>query len=191
MLNPYNPPPGWTIASGVLTPDRTVRGYLAREQDVKGRCYQRDCRRTCHVDHARLHEQGLGALKIQQVKQLLRCARLDTCALEFHEDLNAESLKLRNLTGRAAVSLRILCQGCGASRTVSPKAMVARLKSEGKGDETTETRDLAGLLSAPCKACGKVTWAVDVLWPNPATIGGRRQIDAAMAGTRAKDPLEF
>jgi hypothetical protein len=191
MLNPYNPPPGWTIASGVLTPDRTVRGYLAREQDVKGRCYQRDCRRTCHVDHARFHEQGLGALKIEQVKQLLRCARLDTCALEFREDLNAESLKLRNLTSRPAVSLRILCRGCGAIRSVSPAAMIARLKAQGKGDETTETRDLAGLLSASCKVCGKVTWAVDVLWPDPKTMGGQRQIHAATVGTLPKDGLEF
>lgn len=191
MPNPYSPPPGWTIAGGVLTPDRTVRGYLAREQDVKGRCAQRDCRRTCHVDHARLHEQGLGALKIQQVKHLLRCARLDTCALEFYEDLNAESLKLRNLTGRAAVSLRILCKGCGASRTVSPKAMVARLKGAGKGDETTETRDIPALLSASCKACGKVTWAVDVLWPDPKTMGGKRQIHAAQVGPLPKDGLEF
>ena len=191
MPDPYSPPPGWTIANGILTPDRSVRGYLARDQDVKGRCAQRDCRRTCHVDHARLHEQGLGALKIDQVKRLLRCARLDTCALEFHEDLTAESLKLGDLTRRPAVSLRILCRGCGASRAVSPRAMIAKLTSTGKGDGATETRDIARLLTAPCKACGKVTWAVDVLWPDPKTIGGKRQIHAATVGTLPKDGLEF
>ena len=30
---------------------------------------------------------------------------------------------------------------------------------------------LRGAASAPCKACGKVNWRVDVLWPNTETMG--------------------
>lgn len=188
----HTPPPGWTLASGMLQPDRSIAGYALRGQDVNGRCYQRDCRRSCHIDHKRIIERGLGALQIEQVKRTFRCSRLDHCAIEWHEDLKAESVQLGFLAGRAAVVLVIRCAGCGASLEVPPEAMIARLVADKRGGATTRTHELPDLLSGACKACGKTQWTVAVKWPDPNTWGGQRAIDlAARTPAAHKDPLEF
>lgn len=192
MYDPHKPPAGWLIASGILQADRTVRGYYMRRQDVAGRCHTRDCRRTCHVDIKRLHADGLGSLRMDQVKSLYRCQRLDGCGLDFHDDLKAESLKLDRLCRRPAVGILLRCCGCKVARKISPEHIIEVLKAEGIGGPETEVRDLSGLLSKPCKACGKTTWEVQVAWPDPETWGGRRMIDRAKPTTSGPiDPLDF
>lgn len=57
--------------------------------------------------------------------------------------------------------------------------------------DTTETRNIPELLSAPYKGSSEASGAVDVMWPDPKTIGGRRQIDAADVGRLPKDSLDF
>lgn len=196
FLTPFK---GWRVVSGTLQPDRTVLGYHQRDQDVRGHCYLRDCRRSCHVDHARLIEQGLGALRIDQVKRTMACGRIDGCNMEWTEDKRRESFSIGALVGRPAVALRIRCGKCNAAQEIAPEAMIRRLSAEGKGDRSTGFGDVAQLLTAPCKACGWSGWAVEVAWPDPATIGGRRKIQEAEAKARAvaagsglpKDPLAF
>jgi hypothetical protein len=192
MIDPHKPPAGWLIASGILQADRTVRGYYTRHQAVAGRCHARDCRRTCHIDIDRLHADGLGSLRMEQVKALFRCQRLDGCALVFYDDMKAESLKLDKLCRRPAVALLLRCRECKELRRIAPETMIARLRAEGKGGGDTEVRDLAALLTGACKACGKVSWNVQVAWPDPETWGGRRMIDLARPTTTGPiDPLEF
>ena len=192
MNDPHKPPAGWHIASGILQVDRTVRGYYTRRQDVVGRCHTRDCRRTLHVDIKRLHADGLGALRIDQIKTLFRCGRLDGCSLDFHNDLKAESLKVSTLCRRPAVAIALRCVGCGVVLKIAPEHMIERLQAEGKGGGDTEVRDLAPLLSGPCRACGKAAWDVQVAWPDPETWGGQRTIDLARPTTSGPiDPLDF
>lgn len=192
MHDPHKPPAGWLIASGILQADRSVRGYYTRRQDVSGRCHTRDCRRTCSIDIKRLHADGLGSLRMDQVKSLLKCGRLDGCSMVFHDDLKAESLKLSSLCRRQAVTVQLRCRACGGLLKVAPEHMIQRLQSEGKGGGDTEVRDLAGLLSGACKTCGKTGWDVQVAWPDPQTWGGRRTIDLARPTTSGPiDPLDF
>lgn len=192
MYEPYKPPKGWFIASGVLQVDRTVTGYCTRRQDVVGRCWARDCRRTLNLDLARILRDGLGALRITQVKDLYRCSRLDGCSLAFTDDLKAESLKLSVLCRRPAVTIQLRCDACKAQLRISPEHMIARLKADGRGGEDTEVRDLKPLLTGACKACGKVAWDVQVSWPDPNTYGGSRMIDMAKPTTTGPiDPLDF
>lgn len=42
MVDVYRPPKGWTATSGTLEPDRTLAGYLARGQGVRGHCQTND-----------------------------------------------------------------------------------------------------------------------------------------------------
>lgn len=192
MNDPHKPPIGWHIASGILQVDRTIRGYCARRQDVVGRCFARDCRRTLRLDINRIVGDGLGALRIDQVKALYRCGRLDGCSMAYQDDLKAESLKLGALCRRPAVAVALRCGACKAILKIAPEHMIARLQAEGKGGSDTEVRDLAALLSGPCKACGKVAWDVQVAWPDPNTWGGRRTIDQARPTTTGPiDPTDF
>ncbi len=190
--DPHKPPVGWLIASGILQVDRTVRGYYLRQQAVNGRCHTRDCRRTCWVDVRRLQADGLGALRMDQVKSLFKCQRLDGCGMVFHDELKAESLKLESLCGRRAVTIQLRCRGCKNELKVAPEHLIARLKAEAKGGGDTEVRDLANLMTGACKTCGKTAWAVDVAWPDPETWGGRRMIDLAEPTASGPiDPLDL
>lgn len=192
MYDPHRPPNGWLISSGILAPDRTVRGYHARRQGVSGRCHARDCRRTCHIDIERLQKDGLGALRMEQIKALFCCQRLDGCALVFYDDLKSESLKVSTLCRRAAVTIQLRCRACKVVLNIAPEQMIARLQAEGKGGGDTEVRDLPGLLTGACKACGKIAWDAQVAWPNPETWGGRRMIDLARPTVSGPvDPLDF
>lgn len=187
------PPKGWTILSGTLTLDKSIAGYFARDHDVRGRCYQRDCRRNCHIDHARLMEKGLGTLSIDQVKAMMKCHRLEGCGLEWQENPNRSTVPLLILRGRLAVKIRIKCRQCGGVSLVAPETMITRLQAEKKGDDRTLVSAIPGLLTKPC-ACGKTAWDVDVAWADPNTIGGRRQLEQAQLERdrhRLPDPLNF
>lgn len=189
------PPRGWLVVAGTLSLDQSIAGYFARDHDVRGRCFTRDCRRHCHVDHARLVAAGLGALTIDQVKRSLACGRLDGCSMEWQDNPKRSSLPLIVLRGRLAVRIRIKCRMCGTMSQVTPEAMIARLQAEQKGSDKTLVSELAGLLSKPC-ACGKTAWAVDVAWPDPNTLGGRKaleqaQLDRDQAKGRLREPTDF
>lgn len=193
MHRDLKPPTGWKIIAGTLALDQTISGYLARDHDVRGRCYQRDCRRNCHIDHARIVEHGLGALKIDQVKTAMRCARLEGCGIEWLENPNRATLPLMVLRGRVAVKVRIVCRGCATVSLVSPETMIARLKAEGLGDDSTTIAAIPGLLKKVC-ACGKTAWEVNVAWPDPNSYGGRSTIEREMRKLnigRLREPTDF
>ena len=145
------PPKGWTIVSGTLTLDKSIAGYFARDHDVRGRCYQRDCRRNCHVDHARLLEKGLGSLTIDQVKKMMQCHRLEGCGMEWLENPTRSTISLVVLRGRLAVKIRIKCRACGSVSLVAPETMAAQLQLQGKGDDRTLVSAIPALLTKPCR----------------------------------------
>lgn len=187
------PPRGWTIVAGTLTLDKTIAGYLARDHDVRGRCYTQDCRRNCHLDHGRLVAAGLGALTVDQVKRTMQCSRLQGCSMEWLENPKRSSLPLLVLRGRLAVRIRIKCRACGTLSHVSPETMIAKLQAEQKGGDATLVSEIAGLLQKACP-CGKTSWDVDVAWPDPNTIGGRRALEQAQAQRdrhRLREPTDL
>jgi hypothetical protein len=148
---------------GELSPDLTVAGYLARRREVRGVCRQRDCRRSCEIDCARLAQQGLGALRVHELKPLFKCARLGGCALEFHEQYGHE-LTLAVLARLERVHLRISCAKCRKPKLVRPAAVVARLIEEGTGGHDTPLEKLAGLIRGACPACQTKRWEVAAFW---------------------------
>ncbi len=167
-------PPGWLAQDGLLQPDRSIAGYLARGQEVSGRCHLRDCRRTCLIDTARLTAQGFGRLPIEAVKRWMRCARMEGCALDFHEETSG-GLPIDSLRGRARVAIRFKCTACGFHRTALPDQILAKLRAMGgTASHDATVQKVAGLAKEPCKSCGKTDWRVDVLWPDPNSEGGRR-----------------
>ena len=172
--SPHSLPFGWHALDGLLQPDRSVAGYLARRQEVTGRCHLRDCRRTCRIDSERLTAQGFGRLPIEAIKRWMRCARMEGCALDFHEE-GAGGLPITALLGHAHVSIRFQCTRCKFYRTALPDQILAKLKAKGgaAGDDATVEK-LASLATEPCKNCGKTAWRVDVLWPDPGGEGQRR-----------------
>ncbi len=164
------PPAGWVIAhGGVLSPDLTVAGYLARGREVRGNCYQRDCRRHCHLDFARLAQRGLGGVWVHELKPLFKCSRMDGCALEFHEQYGVE-LTLSMLAGRDYVHLRIACAKCRRAKLVKPAVVIARLVAEGTGGHDTPLEKLAGTIRGACPACHAKQWDVTAYWLTGANL---------------------
>jgi hypothetical protein len=165
-FDPTTPPEGWTAIYGLLQPTTTIAGYAARGDEVKGRCHQRDCRRTCHIDMPRLVESGFGRVPIEAVKRLLRCSRIDGCAMDWFEE-RPIGFRLDWLLGRPHVAIRFMCVGCKFHRTALPDRVVAKLQAKGpsaSNDATVEK--LAKMPMEACKNCGKNNWRVDVLWPD-------------------------
>lgn len=161
---PTRPPAGWVIAhGGELSPDQTVAGYFARRREVRGVCRQRDCRRSCEIDFARLTQQGLGALRVHELKPLFKCGRLGGCALEFHEQYG-HVLTLSSLARLDNVYLRISCAKCRKPKLARPAAVVARLLAEGTGGHETPLEQVAGLIRGPCPACQAKRWEVAAFW---------------------------
>lgn len=168
MSDPFGPsarpPAGWLIAhGGEFSPDLTVAGYFARRREVRGLCRQRDCRRSCDIDCERLTHQGLGALRVHELKPLFKCGRLGGCALEFHEQYGIE-LSLSMLAKLEPVYLRITCAKCRKPRLARPAAVIARLIAEGTGGHDTPLEKLAGLIRGPCPACETKRWEVAAFW---------------------------
>jgi hypothetical protein len=95
---PNETPRGWHAVDGILQPDRTVGGYLARHEAVKGRCHLRDCRRTCEIDIERLASRGFARMPIDALKRLMRCARMEGCALDFQDEASG-GLPITTLLG--------------------------------------------------------------------------------------------
>ena len=178
---PTRPPPGWVIAhGGELSPDLTVAGYFARRREVRGVCRQRDCRRSCDIDVARLTQQGLGALRVHELKPLFKCGRLGGCALEFHEKYGQE-LALSVLARLDAVYLRIACAKCRKPRLARPREVIARLVAEGTGGPDTQLEALAGAIRGACPSCQTKGWEVTAFWLDRNRL-------PAWARTLFKDP---
>jgi hypothetical protein len=178
--DPNAPPEGWLALDGLLVRDATVNGYAARGDEVKGRCHQRDCRRTCQIDMARLVESGFGRLPVEAIKRWLRCSRPEGCALDFQEE-RPVGLRLKWLLGRAHVTVRFTCQACKFHRDALPDRVFAKIQAKGPGaadDATVE--GLGKLPMEPCKNCGKRVWRIEVLWANVNSMGWR----AAQARTQ-------
>ena len=171
--DPNVPPKGWTAATGLLVPISTVAGYAMRGDELRGRCHQRDCRRTCELDMPMLVERGFGSLPVETIKRWLRCFRPEGCALDFYEERRI-GLRLSWLVDRPHVAIRFACQSCNFQRVTPPARVLAKLRAKGPGagdDDTVEK--LAKLPMAPCKACGKTDWRVDVVWANVNSSGWR------------------
>ena len=176
-INPATAAPaGWVVLDGLLQPDMSVAGHLARGDEVKGYCDQKDCRRRCSVDLARLTARGFGQLPVARVQQLMRCNTLAGCGLDFRLDQNA-GLPLTSLLGRAHVRIRIKCEGCGFFRATSVEALIARLSAGRPTAETLMLSQVRGRITGPCKTCRKSAWRVDVLWPDPSSEGYRRSLE--------------
>jgi hypothetical protein len=169
-------PPGWTAASGLLEPDPSIAGHLARGEEVKGFCDQKDCRRRCHVDLERMVARGFGVLPVAQAKKFMQCGVITGCGLDFHVDRTA-GLRLSALLGRAHVRIRIKCQGCGFFRAAKVESIIAKLSTGTVRGGDLLTTDIRSRISGPCKTCRKSSWRVDVLWPNVESAGYRRSLE--------------
>lgn len=166
-LSNKNPPPGWTVANGQLEPDRTVSGYLARGCEVRGRCHLRDCRRTCHLDFARMVQLGQGKLSVRDLLPTFKCVRLGGCALDFHEEGGMEPT-LGSLQHRGHAAIRFGCLGCRRAVVVRPAQVLAKLTATGAKDPyDTPLSKVGGYVTRPCPHCKGRRWNVDVLWHDP------------------------
>lgn len=165
----YRPPRGWMIDRGRLEEVQTIAGYAARRCEVHGRCYRRDCRRSCHLDMAELITRGMGELTVRQVQATMRCSRLDGCALEFSER-PARRVTLADLKGREYVGVEVRCGGCGRQYVTSIEGFILHLARGGLGDENADVRRLGEILRNPCGSCSNRIWRVEILWyvPGPA-----------------------
>lgn len=170
-------PPGWTAASGLLEPDPSIAGFLARGEEVKGFCDQRDCRRRCHVDLERMVRRGFGALPVAQAKSFMRCNQLTGCGLDFHADRTA-GLPLSTLLGRAHVRIRIKCDGCGFFRAARVETLIKRFTTDRLRGDTVLTSEVRSKITGPCRTCRTSSWRVDILWPNVESLGYRRSQQA-------------
>jgi hypothetical protein len=160
------PPPGWSITSGRLEEIPTVSAYHARKCAVDGRCWRRDCRRTCHFDLEHMIVGGMGTLVVREVQRTFMCNRLGGCGLEFHEKPEFP-LTLSDLTGRDYVGVEIRCTVCRRSHVTSVEGMIARLKAAERGGPESKARELGGLIRGPCGKCKTVRWEVNILWYEP------------------------
>jgi hypothetical protein len=173
----HEPPVGWVAFDGLLQPDPTVSGYLARMQEVKGVCHQGDCRRRCDLDLKRLAARGFGALPVSTAQRFLKCQSLTGCGLDFHEDRRT-GIPLRALVGRSHVRLRIKCAGCGFFRVALPESIVAKLSVPNPMPDGLYVSEVAARIKGPCGQCKRTAWRVDVMWPSPNSEAFRRQPDS-------------
>ena len=159
------PPPGWRLLDGALVADGTVGGHVARRQDVRASCYQRDCRRTFNIDYDWMVRHGYAAFPVRELFELLRCRKPGGCALEMRSERQGSGLPLSFLARQPGVMIRLICQGCGWRKDVGPAQVVAQLAAVGIGDGATLHVELTAKLTKPCVKCAKAQWASEVRWP--------------------------
>jgi|GEM_PF-4531294 len=111
-------------------------------------------------------QQGLGALRVHELKPLFKCGRLGGCALEFHEQYG-HVLTLSSLARSPSVHLRIVCAKCRKPKLAKPAAVIARLTAEGTGGHETPLDQLAALIRGPCPSCQAKRWEVAAFWLDP------------------------
>lgn len=167
--DPRAPPPGWVVFDTLLQPGATVGAYFARGREVRGVCHQKDCRRRCELDLARLIKHGMENALVSDLSPLMRCNRFGGCAMTLREDGGRE-LTLGMLAAKPFARLAVTCGQCRQERTMSVTAVIARLEKEKTGGRGTSLDKLPELIRGACPACQGRRWRVDVVWRDPALI---------------------
>jgi hypothetical protein len=161
--------------NGLVEPGSLVRDFAARGQTVKATCRAKGCNRRVELDPEVLCSEGLGALRMDRIRLLWRCARFEGCELNFYNEPPAIRLLLGSFTGIPHVRIRLRCrgQGCKFARVYLVEAMIKGLVDRKQGDGRTEIAELPSKMTGGCALCGKNNWAVDVLWADTETMGWR------------------
>jgi hypothetical protein len=159
------PPPGWRVLNGALIPDGSVGGYLARRQEVRASCYQRDCRRSVSIDYDWLIGHGYAAFPVREFIDLLKCRKPGGCALEARTERQGSGLPLADLARRKGVAIRLQCGACRWRKDITPAQAIAHLTAAGTGDGATLHVELTAKLTKPCAQCARTLWICEVRWP--------------------------
>lgn len=182
------PPPGWVSHSGVLEPAPRVGDYAARGQVVKGVCRANGCFRRVELDPKELCGQGLGAITMDQVKRLYRCARLDGCSIDYHNEPPAARLRLDQFVGLPNVRVRLRCRraGCKFFRVWRVEEMIAGLTKRQQGGSHTEIDALGPMMTSACPLCHRTNWGAEILWADTSTVGWRTMGERYFEGVQAR-----
>ena len=135
---------------------------------MHGRCYRRDCRRSCHLDYQQLIRDGLGAIPVHRLAQTYKCNRIEGCMLEFQERPDRVVI-LSELTGRDYVGAEIRCGICRATYITSVEGLILRLTQANQGGAETPIKNVGKLIRGPCGKCKVARWDVQFLWYDPAS----------------------
>ena len=175
-------PPGWGVFDGVLVPDVRVAAHAARGQSVKGICNHGGCRRSLTLDPEKLCRQGLGQLAMRDVQQLARCQLIGGCSMDFHAQPAERPLRLEQLVGKPNVKVRLRCRGdgCRFFRVHLVEAIIEGLVWRRQGNGLLEVEALAGKLTSACPRCGKVNWAVEIVWSGRDPAGYKTDRDRTL-----------
>ena len=157
-------PPGWTAINQTLEPERTIAGYAARGEEVKGGCRAHGCRRKFWVDEHARAEALLARLPMSTVLQTLRCGRLDGCGFEFFGPRADQSVPLSVATSRPNARIRVSCTACNWTRLPKAEEVIAILQKDGSGGPGTCIHEAAAAMRRPCPACKAKVWAVSLVW---------------------------
>lgn len=179
---------GWRIEGAVLKPDETVAGYMARDVDVRGRCYLRNCRRSYWFDYGEWIALGMGRVPLRRIQDTLRCHLLTGCNFYFEEKGGA-ALTLRFLD-RDQMFVRIACARCHAFRLVRARTLIRKLETERRGGPETTLADLAGLPAKPCHKCKGAAWTVDAIVAGGARLPAWLQDELKKRQRRREDLAE-
>lgn len=156
------PPVGWFVHGRTLHRDDSVAGYLARGVEVRGRCRQQYCRRTCWIDLQGFAAKGFASAPVPYFKALYQCHRLGGCDLEFVEDGGRQQLRLDMLM-QPNTLIQFHCVTCKAWKLASAASLARKLKADGRGGPETTVPELRRLTRRKCK-CGAMAWDAQVLW---------------------------
>lgn len=159
------------MLNGALILDGSVAGHLARRQDVRAHCHQRDCRRSFNIDYDWLVRHGYAAFPVRELIELLKCRKPGGCALEVRTERQGSGLALSFLAGQRGVAIRLQCGACRWRRDIAPAQAIAHLQAAGTGDGATLHTDLTAKLTKPCARCGKSLWTCEVRWPAAGATG--------------------
>jgi ribosomal protein S27AE len=152
---------GWRVEGAVLQADETIAGYAARDVDVRGTCYLRNCKRSYWFDWTEWLALGMAQVPLRRIQEMLRCHRLTGCNLHFQEQGGRE-LTL-GLLNRDGVLIRIACGKCGSFRLVRPASLIRRLKADQRGGDATLLAEVAVASNKPCGKCRATTWTADAI----------------------------
>ena len=132
-------PAGYTAVTGLLEPDTTVGGALARGEEIKGFCGQRGCTRRCTIDLQRLVAKGFGSMQLSFVRDLWRCHSLTGCGFDLRTE-QSTGIFLRELIGRSHVRVRVKCAKCGFFRSYLVEKLLAQLSARQTVSHTPQSR---------------------------------------------------
>jgi hypothetical protein len=178
-LRPYLVP-GWRLSTGLrFEPVPTLRGCLARGQEIVFRCGRRDCKRRVEVDLEAACRARLGEETPYALFHRFACRHYDRCGLRMSEEWTGGE-PLIALFQRPGAALRVACLACEHASLVTPRAVIDRLKALGTGDGATGVGRVAGCLRGCCRRCGSRKFEVEAVEVPP----GRRALGPAAPGLR-------